>query len=196
MVEAPNLERRNKARLPHVCPISIKAPASGARHAGRLFNYSDTGFYFESDALLEPGVEVFLGLRDSPFDDRSSDFSYHRTKIMWRKELTEDSHYFYGYGAQISAAKAAAATGPNRNQRRHPRRPFNRKVRFAADQVIAEGLAVDISASGVFVKSGKTLRSGQIITMRIPGKAGKEIEVKGKVVWSSTDGFGLQFVSS
>ncbi len=195
MRAAPNLERRDKARLPYVCHIAIRESTSGKRHSGRLFNYSDTGFYFESDGRMDPEIEVFIGLRDSPFDDRPSDYSYHRTRIMWRKELTEESHFFYGYGAQIMAANPAPAVAPKRNQRRHPRRPFNRKVRFAADQMIAEGLAVDISASGAFVKSGKMLRTGQIITMRIPDKAGKEIVVKGKVVWSSTDGFGLQFIA-
>jgi hypothetical protein len=195
MRAAPNLERRDKARLPHVCPITIKEASSGRIQSGRLFNYSDNGFYFESDALMDPGIEVFIGLRDSPFDDRPSDFSYHRTIIMWRKELAEESHFFYGYGAQIAQASPSPVPATKRNQRRHPRRPFNRKVRFAADNLIAEGLAVDISASGAFVKSGKMLRTGQVITMKIPDKTGKEIVVKGKVVWSSTDGFGLQFVA-
>ncbi len=196
MRPALNLERREKARLPHVCPITIKEPTSGKSHTGRLFNSSDTGFYFESDARLDAGAEVFIGLRHSPFDDRPVDYSCHRTQIMWRRQLPEDSHFFYSYGARIAAPEAAPPAKPNRNQRRHPRRPFNRKVRFAADQMIAEGLAVDISASGAFVTSGKKLRTGQVITMRIPDKAGKDVVVRGKVVWSNADGFGLQFVAA
>jgi hypothetical protein len=196
MRAAPNLERREKARLPHVCPIRVKESTTGRSHPARLFNYSDTGFYFESDGLLDPGKEVYIGLRNSPFDERSSDLSYHRTQIMWRKELAEDSHFFYGYGARIAGPEAPPTAKPGRNQRRHPRRRFNRKVRFAADQMIAEGLAVDISASGAFVKSGEILRTGQIITLRIPDKTGKDVVVKGKVVWSSGEGFGLQFVAA
>jgi hypothetical protein len=195
MRPALNPERRDKARLSHVCPISIREIASGGSHSGRLFNYSETGFYFESDAFLDQGVEVFIGLRKSPFAARSSDFSYHRTRIMWRRELAEDSPFFYGYGAEITAPGAAKKTPPSPNQRRHPRRPFNRPVLFGVGQVTAEGVAVDISASGTFVKSGKRLRTGQVVTLRIPDRNGKEVAVRGKVVWSNAEGFGLQFIA-
>jgi hypothetical protein len=195
MKPAPNLERRDKARLPYVCPISIKDARSGADHAARLFNYSDTGFYFESDALLEPGAEVYIGLRHSPFEDRPSDYACYRMTIMWRNELKEDAHFYYGYGAEILPPESPADATPHRRQRRHPRRPFNRSVRFAADHTIAEGLAVDISPSGVFIKSGKRVRTGQIISLRIPGKAGQDVVVQGRVVWSNADGFGLKFIS-
>ena len=66
MEPAQNLERRDKARLPYVCPISVKDLMSGESCSARMFNYSDTGIYFESDALLEPGAEVYIGLCHSP----------------------------------------------------------------------------------------------------------------------------------
>jgi len=159
-----------------------------------MFNYSDTGIYFESDAILEPGAEVYIGLRNSPFEDRPNDYACYRLTIMWRKELKEDAHFFYGYGTQIVSPEIPEKAKSHRKQRRHARRPFNRQVRFAADHTISEGLAVDISPSGVFVKSGKRLRTGQIITLRLPDKTGKEVVVQGRVVWSNADGFGLKFV--
>ena len=82
----------------------------------------------------------------------------------------------------------------NRKHRRHPRRPLNRQVRFAVDNTILDGYAVDISPSGVFVKSGKRVRTGQIITLRVLDKTGKDVFVQGKVVWSNVDGFGLKFI--
>jgi hypothetical protein len=188
------LESRDKARLPYVCPISVKDLISGESCSARMFNYSGTGIYFESDALLESGSEVYIGLRHSPFEDRSSDYTCYRTTIMWRKELEADSHFFYGYGTQIFSPESPEKTKSHRKQRRHPRRPFNRQVRFSADHKISEGLAVDISPSGVFVKSGKRLRTGQIITLRIPDKTGKDVFVQGKVAWSNADGFGLKFI--
>jgi hypothetical protein len=160
-----------------------------------MFDYSDTGIYFESDALLDSGAEVYIGLRHSPFEDQASDYTCYRTTIIWRKELNEDSHFFYGYGTQIFSPENREKAKSHRGQRRHLRRPFNRKVRFAADHTILEGHAVDISPSGVFVKSGKRVRIGQIITLRIPDKTGKEVFVQGKVVWSNADGFGLKFIS-
>jgi hypothetical protein len=194
MKPAQNLERRDKARLPYVCPISVKDLMSDKSYSARMFNCSDTGIYFESDALLESGAEVYIGLRQSPFEDRPSDYTCYRTTIMWRKELQEDAHFFYGYGAQNLPPESPGKAQPHRKQRRHPRKPFNRQVRFAADHTISEGLAVDISPSGVFVTSGRRLRTGQIITLRIPDKTGNDVVVQGRVVWSNADGFGLKFI--
>ncbi|MDO8969723.1 MAG: PilZ domain-containing protein [Saprospiraceae bacterium] len=188
------MERRDKARLPYVCPISVKDLMSGESCSARMFNYSDTGIYFESDALLESGTEVYIGLRHSPFEDLPSDYTCYRTTLMWRKELEEDAHFFYGYGTQVLPPESPGKAKSNRKQRRHPRRPLNRQVRFAADNTIIEGHAVDISPSGVFVKSGKRVHTGQIITLRIPDKTGKDVFVQGKVVWSNADGFGLKFI--
>jgi hypothetical protein len=113
---------------------------------------------------------------------------------LWRKELQEDSHFFYGYGTQIISPKNPGADWPHSEHRRHPRTVFKRKVRIVADHTISDSLAVDISHSGVFVKSGKQLQTGQIITMRIPDKTGGDMVVRGRVVWSNTYGFGLKFV--
>jgi Tfp pilus assembly protein PilZ len=194
MKAAHNLEGRDKTRFPHVCQISVKDLLSEESYSARMFNYSDTGIYFESDALLELGAEVYIGLRHFPFEDRPSDYACYRSTIIWRKELGEGSHFFYGYGTQISPPKVLKTARSIRNQRRHPRRPFNQQVRFSADRTISEGLAVDISPSGAFVKSGKPLRIGQIITLRIPNKSGKDVVIQGRVVWSNADGFGLNFI--
>jgi len=195
MNAAHNLEGREKARLPYVCQISVKDLMSDESYSARMFNYSDTGIYFESDALLELGAEVYIGLRHFPFEDRPSDYACYRSTIKWRKELGEDSQFFYGYGTQISSPKIPETATSSRNQRKHPRKHFNQEVRFSTDHSISEGLAVNISPSGVFVKSGKRLRTGQVITLRIPDKTGKDLVVQGKVVWSNADGFGLKFTS-
>ena len=114
---------------------------------------------------------------------------------MWRKELKEDSHFFYGYGCQIKQRKSPERSEPSREDRRHPRRPFNKPVRFAIEDRVSEGLASDISPSGVLVKSGRQPRAGQVVTLRIPDKTGKGLIVKGRVVWSNGDGFGLKFIA-
>ena len=194
MKPAHNLERRDKARLPYVYPISVKDQMSDKSYSARMVNCSDTGVYFECDALLESGAEVYIGLRHSPFEDRPGDYICYRTTIMWRKELEEDAHFFYGYGTQLFSPESPGKAKSHRKQRRHARRPFNRQVRFAVDHTVSEGVAVDVSASGVFVTSGKRLRVGQIITLRLPDKTGKDVVVQGRVVWSNADGFGLKFI--
>jgi hypothetical protein len=194
MKPALNLERRDKARMPYVCPIIVNDLISGETCSARMFNQSDTGIYFESDALLESGAEVYIGLCHPPSEDRLSDYTCYRTTIMWRKELGVDAHFFYGYGTQVLPSESPRKAKSHRGQRRHPRRPLNRQVRFAADLTISKGYAADISPSGVFVKSGKRVRIGQIVTLGIPSKTGKEVLVQGKVVWSNADGFGLKFI--
>lgn len=195
MKPAHNLERRDKARLPYVCPIIVDDLMSGETCSARMFNHSDTGIYFESDARLESGTEVYIGLCHPPSEDRPSDYTCYRTTIMWRKELGVDAHFFFGYGTQVLPPESPKKTKSSRKQRRHPRRPFNRTVRFAADRTILEGYTIDISPSGVFIKSAKRVRTGQIITLKIPDKTGKEVFVQGKVVWSNADGFGLKFIA-
>jgi hypothetical protein len=194
MKPAQNLERRDKARLPYVCPIIVNDLVSGATSSARMFNHSDTGIYFESDALLESGTEVYIGLCHPPSENRPSDYTCHRTTIIWCKELGGDAHFYYGYGTQALPPESLGKTKSSRKQRRHPPRPFNRKIRFAADDTILEGHAVDISPSGIFIKSGKRFRTGQIITLKIPDKTGEDVFVRGKVVWSNADGFGLKFI--
>jgi hypothetical protein len=194
MKPALNLERRDKPRLPYVCPIIVNDVMSGETCSARMFNHSDTGIYFESDALLESGAEVYIGLCQPPFEDRPSDYTCYRTTIMWRKELEVDANFSFGYGTQVLPPENSGKAKSNRKHRRHPRRPLNRQVRFAVDNTILDGYAVDISPSGVFIKSGKRVRTGQIITLRVPDKTGKDVFVQGKVVWSNVDGFGLKFI--
>ena len=195
MKPAHNFERRDKTRFPYVCPISVKDLRSDKSYSARQFNFSETGIYFESDALLESGTKVYIGLRHSPFEDQASDYICYRMTIMWRKELTEDSHFNYGYGTKIFAPESPGKAKSHLKQRRYARRPFNRQVQFAADHTISKGLGVDISYSGVFVKSGKVPHTGQIIILRIPDNTGKDVIVRGRVVWSNADGFGIKFIA-
>jgi hypothetical protein len=195
MKAAHNPERRDKVRLPYVCPISVKDLKSGESCAARVFNYSDNGFYFESDSLLEQGAEVFIGFHHSPFEDQPSDYAFYRMTIMWRKELAPDSHFHYSYGGQIHQQEGSAEVKPPSEKRKFPRKPFMRQVRFSADHKISEGFTVDISRSGIYVNSGERLTIGAVITMRIPDKHGKEVVVQGRVVWSGVDGFGVKFIA-
>jgi hypothetical protein len=195
MKPAENMERRGKARLSFLSPISLKDFHSGDKFAECLLNYSDTGFYFEGDQLLQPGTEVFIGLRRSPYEANPSDYTCYRTLLMWRKELKEGSHFFYGYGCQIKQRKSPEGSEPSREHRRHPRRSFNKPLHFEIEDRISEGFASDISPARVLVKSDRQPRTGQVVTLGIPDNSGKGLILKGKVVWSNADGFGLKFIT-
>jgi hypothetical protein len=40
-----------------------------------------------------------------------------------------------------------------------------------------------------------TLEVGQILTMVLPFKNGKDVKVKGQIVWTNDEGFGIKFLS-
>jgi Tfp pilus assembly protein PilZ len=80
--------------------------------------------------------------------------------------------------------------------RKHPRRPYNKSTLLATQNEIFEGSIKNISSSGFFIKAKKALEVGQILTLALPFKNGKEVKVKGQIVWMNDEGFGVKFLSS
>mgnify|MGYP000305459648 CR=1 FL=1 len=62
----------------------------------------------------------------------------------------------------------------------------------AADKATLE--TINISSSGVFIMSKKKIEVGQILTLALPFKKGKEAKVKGQIVWTNDEGFGIKFL--
>ena len=194
-----NTERRSKARLTLVTPLNIKDVDTGAVYTARMFNYSENGIYFESDNLINPGTPVQVGIRRAPYERSVSDYSCYRGVVMWRDKLPEDSHFYYGYGVKFASGpesgQAADEDGrPAENHRKHTRRPLRKPIRFSDDQQVFKGWTGDISPTGVFVNASHSLRPGQTITLAIPDKHGKDILIRGRVVWSNEHGFGVKFI--
>jgi PilZ domain len=194
-----NTERRDHARLTHVSPAGIRDIRAGATYTARMFNFSSTGFYIESDSLIDPDTEVYIGIQRNISETGSSDYNCYRAIIMWRKELDEDSNFFYGYGLKLvsdHSPKEDCYYGrkPAGNSRNHPRRLFKRPVKFSDEDGVFEGIAEDISPCGVFVSSVKKYRPGQILTLAIPDKNGRDLLISAKVVWSNKEGFGVKFI--
>ena len=100
MVE--NSERRKNVRIDHISPLKVEDRNSGEIFKARMFNYSDNGIYFESDSVLEPGDQIYIGIQDSPYASSSGVFEYRRSEIRWRKKL-KDSYFEYGYGVKLCA---------------------------------------------------------------------------------------------
>jgi Tfp pilus assembly protein PilZ len=47
----------------------------------------------------------------------------------------------------------------------------------------------------VFIEADENFSAGQILTFEIPLKKNQKAKIKGKVVWSSPDGFGVKFLN-
>lgn len=94
-----NLEQRDYGRFPHEAAIMFENYATGNYYEGRMLNYSRTGLYFESDFAPTPGMEIFIGIENSPF---SAGHDVYRAKVMWCEELHEKaSFYYYGIGVKF-----------------------------------------------------------------------------------------------
>ncbi len=193
-----NLENRDTARIDHTSSLQVKDLQSGKIHKAKMINYSKEGIYFESDSVLNPDMQFYIGIQNSPYASLPDVLEYHRAKIMWRKKLKR-SFFRFGYGLKLapSANKQDLKNDINKTKdsRKHPRRQSNKSTMFATQNGIFEGLIKNISSSGVFIMAKSAFEVGQIITLVLPFKNGKEVKVKGEIVWTNDEGFGLKFLN-
>ena len=197
-VIAENYEKRENVRLDEYRPISVKDLKAGIFHKATMLNYSKNGTYFETDSILEPGVEIYLGIEDSSHASFVDEFECKLARIIWRKKLKK-SFYNYGYGVRfISVDNTNEQECGNQKKgidtRRHSRKQYTKSVLYAADNQISEGRSKNISPSGIFLKTKDKLKAGQKIILSLPSKTKKGLKIRGEVVWSDHEGFGIKFL--
>jgi len=191
-----NLESRDTARIDHTSSLQVKDLQTGKIHKAKMLNYSKGGFYFESDSVLNPDMQFYIGIQNSPYASLPDVLEYYRAQIMWRKKLKR-SFFRFGYGVNFasSANKHESDTEKIKDLRKHPRRQYNKSTMFATQNGIFEGSIKNISSSGVFIMAKSIFEVGQILTLVLPFKNGKEVKVKGEIVWTNDEGFGLKFLN-
>ena len=194
-----NPENRNNARIKYRAPVMIENLRAGIMYRARMLNYSKHGLYFETDDWLQLGEEVFIGIEYSPYSDSHDTYECLRAKIMWRKKLPT-SHFKYGYGVQYSIDYDKQKSRDSslkivEDQRKHARKRYVQDLLFSAQNKILKGLAKNISPSGVFIETHHRLDEGRVITLVVPLKRGRTAKIKGEIIWSSPDGFGVKFIS-
>jgi Tfp pilus assembly protein PilZ len=193
-----NPENRDNARIKFKSPVTIENLKAGIIYQARMLNYSKYGLYFETDSLLRLGEEVFIGIEYSPYSDSKDTYECLRAKIMWRRELPT-SYFKYGYGVKYSIdyAKRRPKNSDMKiveDQRKHQRKAYAKPILYATKNQLIRGLTKDISPAGVFIEADHVLHSGQTITLAVPLKKAKTARIKGRVVWSSRDGFAVKFL--
>jgi len=199
-IELQNQEKRNNVRLDESRRISVKDLKAGIFHKVTMLNYSKNGMYFESDSILEPGAEIYLGIENSSDVSPANEYEGTRAEIRWRKKLKK-SFYNYGYGVKfISADNVKEQKCGNQSEkidsRKHQRKPYSKSVIFAVDNQILEGTSENISLSGIFIKTKDKFRIGQTIILSLPSKSKKRLKIKGEVVWVNHEGFGVKFLKN
>ena len=196
---AENHEKRENARLDDYLPISVKEVKTGIVHKATMLNYSKKGIYFETDSVLESGVEIYLEIDNSSHATFVNEFECKVARIIWRKKLKK-SFFNFGYGVKFISAK-------NKNEqkcgnlksgidtRKRSRKQYIKSVLYAADSQILEGTSQNISASGAFLKTRNKLKVGQTIILSLPSKTKKGLKIRGEVVWSNHEGCGVKFLN-
>jgi Tfp pilus assembly protein PilZ len=206
-------EERKNTRFPHLSAITREDVVSGIHYGATMYNFSKDGLYFEADYLLEPDDEIFIGIENSPYASAPGAYECYRAKVRWRKDLDTGRSRNYGYGVQfyypnyicptiieeeIPHQRVLQVTTPGKRDysREYPRRPYVKKIIFASNNRFYQGLIKNISRKGIFIEVHQTFSIGQQLTLVVPlvGRP-RGIKLKGKVVWSSAEGFGLEFLA-
>ena len=207
-----SIERRNQRRFVYEADISHDLLASENIFKGRLYNFSKSGLYFESDQPIYPGEEVFIKFAGQPHstgDDIMSQLPF-GVEIVWQKKQP-DSSFQYGYGAHYldindSLVKSIKIAGieqvnwPDNSQqtegdpREYPRRQYHKSLRLSYKHKNYAGAFKNISRGGVFIKTDIRFEVGKQIRLVIPGsKIRKNVKINGWIVRINAEGFGVKF---
>ena len=193
-----NSENRKSTRINHISFLQVKDLQSGRIHKAKMINYSKEGVYFESDSVLNPGMQVYIAIQNSPYASVCDVLEYYRAEIIWRRKA-DRSFYRFGYGIKLASLGNKQNlelndTKKTKNLRKHPRKPYKQSIRFSTGNGIFEGKTKNISSSGVFIMSQKAFEVGQILTLTLQYKNGKNVKAKGQIVWTNDEGFGIKFL--
>jgi Tfp pilus assembly protein PilZ len=195
MQMASNFEHRKNTRFKHAASITLEDFERGVFRDAKMYNFSDTGLYFEADFLLEPETEIFVGIENSPLASKTNTYECYRGMVKWRKTL-EESAYTYGYGVQFYEIGINDNGGEisELDLRKHPRQACSLPARYRAGNTIQQAIIQNVSRGGLFVKSGKTITVGQKLSLEIQlKKKRKVVKLTGIVTRTDHDGFGVQF---
>jgi len=193
---ASDAEKRERPRFEHESRIAVKDADNGLTRISRMFNYSETGLYFEADFCLEPGAKILIGLKDSPWPTPPNNNGYRAATIRWRRTL-EESFYTYGYGVKLVDDDLEKKPTERTESRRYERKPCSLPTRYKSNEAIHHGLVENISRGGIFVKTEDPANVGQKLVFEILlEKKGKILKVAGQVVRCDGKGLGVEFASN
>jgi len=191
-----NPEKRDNTRFDYQAPIVLEDAKFGILQGARMFNYSDFGLYFETDHFLAPGTDIYIGIPNSPYTPDPDVYERYHAEIKWRKPLKESSFY-YGYGARyLDTDPLDRPIERGIESRSYPRKSCSLYIKYAVQNQIYPGEIKNISLGGVFLKTNENdgLDVDQQFRLAIPNrKKGNVIKRHARVIWSSRNGFGVEF---
>ena len=206
----PKQDRRASPRILYETPVSQENLDSGIFTYCRMYNYNKDGLYFESDTKLKLGEEIFIGIENSPYSKNPGVYECYHATIRWRK-AAKDSTYKFGYGIKfykpdrqhLTAVPMMLAKKPEvrpgrlkatPEHRKHPRYTYNKSVNYFAQSKLFEGVIKNICRSGAFIQSSHKFKVGEKLSVVLPFiKKVESAMVKGEVIWTNDQGFGVKF---
>ena len=209
-----NLNRRHNGRIYYSARAVIESLEATPTERAMVTNYSDGGLYFESDALITPGAIIYVGISESPYRQSTTTYECHRVRVKWCRDLYR-SEFKYGYGVQhldpIDSYThengeqsydipqylklIIAANAKNKECRKHPRKPANRKVLFTAANQYFEGTITDVSKGGLFIATADKFTTGERIHLVVPGtKFDSGVMIKAEIVRIAATGIGVKLL--
>ena len=208
-----DIERRKQKRYLYEAVISHDILSQEATPAGKIYNFSNSGLYFESNQTFYTGEEIFVEIIDHPQSSQVGLELLFDVEIVWCKDL-KDSEFLRGYGARFTtpvgsiettigegiARKSPPKTYPKPvikekiDARAHPRKSCHKSLLFNYKNTICRGLVTDISQGGAYIESDSRIALGQrirfVVTVR---KTRKTIKLTGWVVRQTPEGFAVSF---
>ena len=96
---AAETDHRLDIRIKHKAEIQFENYYSGSSYyKAKMYNYSLGGMYFEADYAPLPGTEIYIGIKNSPYDAGAD---VYRAEIRWRKPLESPlSNHQFGFGVR------------------------------------------------------------------------------------------------
>jgi len=207
-----SIERRKYRRFEYEADISHDLLTHSKIFAGKIYNLSKGGFYFESDQTIYPGEDIFIKLeniKDYSGDDFLPQLPFD-VKIIWYKDLQRSS-FLHGYGAKytdfndslseiihlpefgqqkLHDNQAAADADP----RNYPRRNYNRPLMIHYKNQNHRGVVTNISHGGAFIETQIKFPLGRKIVIVVPGsKFRPKAKLQGWVVRRNPQGFAVKF---
>ncbi len=205
-------ERRQHKRHQYEAIISHDILSSEVRPAGKMYNFSKQGLYFESNQKFLPLEEIFVEIIDQAATSDIDLELVFDVEIVWHKKL-QDSPFPYGYGARfkffddaiekkIKAARIKQVPfslpqpelKDEGEARQFPRRRCRQAIMFRHGRQVRKGFITSISRGGAFIESRRKFPLGHAIRIVvIAPKTKAKVERLGWIVRLNSEGFGISF---
>ena len=178
-------------------------------YEAKMYNFSESGIYFESDQILYEGEKIYIAVKNPSGADNEYKNCV-QVQIKWRNNLT-GRYIQYGYGAQfvdyvnplselIDHSRLDEDTLQRKtleirkDSRQDPRSSYRKLTFFTTKNRNHQGFITNISRSGAFIVSRYKFSLGQQIVLDIPGdRRHNNIKLNASVVRLSPKGAGVEF---